>query len=146
MCIESLLAQDYPASRYDVLVIENGSTDATTEVVSRYPVRLLHSHARGPAAARNLGLRHTCADIVAYTDADCIAHTRWISELVRTYTADPTVGGVGGPILAYVHDARTAVERLDLLPGEAAWIDPPAGSPLAAQEPWWVPGEAPADA
>lgn len=122
-CIESLLAQDYPADRYDVLVIENGSTDTTSEVVSRYPVRLLHSQARGPAAARNLGLCHTQADIVAYTDADCIAHARWLSELVRAYRTDPAIGGVGGAILAYVHDRRTAVERfLDENPPLINWV------------------------
>lgn len=110
-CIESLLGQAYPAGRFDVFVVENGSTDATGEIVGRYPVRLLRSPVRGPAAARNLGFAHSQADIVAFTDADCIAHPRWLAELTRLYADDPGVGGVGGAILAYAHPQRTDVER-----------------------------------
>lgn len=122
-CVESLLAQDYPADRYDVTVVENGSTDATSEVVGRYPVRILHSPVRGPAAARNLGTGQSQADIVAFTDADCIAHPRWLAELARPYVDDPEVGGVGGAILAYVHQERTDVERfLDEHPPLINWV------------------------
>jgi len=122
-CIESLLAQDYPADRYDVIVVENGSTDATSEVVGRYPVGILHSAVRGPAAARNLGVGQSKADIVAFTDADCIAHPRWLVELARAYADEPEVGGVGGAILAYVHEERTNVERfLDEHPPLINWV------------------------
>ena len=110
-CIESLLAQTYPADRFDVIVVENGCTDATSEVVGRYPVRLLHSAPRGAAAARNLGVTQSDADIIAFTDADCIAHPRWLAELVRPYIDDPEVMGAGGAIVAYVHRERTDVER-----------------------------------
>lgn len=122
-CIESLLAQAYPVDRFDVIVVENGSTDATSEVVSRYPVRLLHSPVRGPAAARNLGFAQSNADIVAFTDADCIAHRRWLAELVRPYIDDAVVMGVGGSIVAYVHGERTDVERfLDEHPPLINWV------------------------
>ena len=122
-CIESLLGQAYPADRYEVIVVENGSTDATSEVVSRYPVRLLHSPVRGPAAARNLGMCQSQADIVAFTDADCIAHPRWLLELSRLYAIDPDVAGVGGAILAYAHCERTDVERfLDEHPPLINWV------------------------
>jgi glycosyltransferase involved in cell wall biosynthesis len=108
-CLESLLAQTYPTDAYDIIVVENGSTDDTTTIVQRYPVRLLHSPERGPASARNFGLARSDADIVAFTDADCIADPNWLSALVEPY-ADPRVGGVGGAILAYDHDDRTLVE------------------------------------
>ena len=108
-CLESLLNQTYPASAYEIIVVENGSTDDTTQIVERYPVRLFHSHRRGPAAARNLGLARSEADIVAFTDADCIAHADWLTELVKPY-ADPAIGGVGGAIRAYHHARRTSVE------------------------------------
>lgn len=125
-CIESLLEQDYPADRYDVIVVENGSSDATSEVVGRYPVNLLHSPVRGPAAARNLGLSQSQADVVAFTDADCIAHPRWLAELARLYADDPEVAGVGGAILAYAHSERTEVERfLDEHPPLINWVSSP---------------------
>ncbi len=99
-CLESLLQQSYPGQAYDIVVVENGSTDDTSGVVGQYPVRLLHSGRRGPAAARNLGLANTRADIVAFTDADCVADANWLRELAAPY-ADPQVGGVGGTILAH---------------------------------------------
>ena len=108
-CLESLLKQNYPADAYDIIVVENGSTDNTTEIVSQYPVRLLHSDERGPAPARNMGIGNSKADVVALTDADCIADSNWLSELVKPY-ADPKIGGAGGAILAYEHADRNVVE------------------------------------
>ena len=108
-CLESLLDQNYPSHLFDIIVVENGSTDDTVEVVRRYPVRLYQNPTRGLAAARNYGLKHSEAEIIATTDADCVAHPDWLCELVSPY-ADPEVGGVGGYIGAYAHDKRSTVE------------------------------------
>jgi cellulose synthase/poly-beta-1,6-N-acetylglucosamine synthase-like glycosyltransferase len=112
-CLESLVNQAYPSDAYEIIVVENGSTDETTQIVQAeagpYPVRLLHSAQRGPAAARNLGLATSEADIVAFTDADCTPAADWLAELVKPY-ADPEIGGVGGQILACDHAGRTMVE------------------------------------
>lgn len=111
MLIDSLLAQSYPRHLYEIIVVENGSTDRTIEVVSAYPeVQLLRSVERGPAAARNLGIAHSKADVIAFTDADCIAEPNWLEELVRAYS-DLGVGGVAGEIIAYQHAHQTDVER-----------------------------------
>lgn len=109
-CLESLLNQNYPYDAYEIIVVENGSTDETISIAQRYPVRLLQSHQRGPAAARNLGIRHSHSEIIAFTDADCIAHPDWLAELVKPYE-DFTVGGVAGEILAHQHGERNIVER-----------------------------------
>ncbi|MBZ0278919.1 MAG: glycosyltransferase, partial [Anaerolineae bacterium] len=101
----------YPADRFEIIVVENGSTDNTAEIVAAYPppVRLLRSQERGPAAARNLGVACSGNDIVAFTDADCIAHPDWLTELVRGYD-DSDVGGIGGAILPYEHSDRNLYE------------------------------------
>ncbi len=110
-CLESLLAQDYPVDYYEIIVVENGSTDNTSDVVGRYPaVRLLHSPLRGPGPARNYGIARSEAKIIAFTDADCIAEPDWLTELVKGYTS-PEIGGVGGKITAYEHSELTSVER-----------------------------------
>lgn len=109
-CIESLLNQSYPKNAFEIIVVENGSTDQTVGIVQRYPVRLFHSPQRGPAAARNLGISHSSGEIVAFTDADCIAERHWLEELVKPYE-QPEIGGVGGSILAYQHPERDIVER-----------------------------------
>ena len=108
-CLESLLSQNYPADAYDIIVVENGSTDSTTEIVERYPVRLYHNSIRGLAAARMFGIARSEAEIVAFTDADCIADPNWLLQLVEPY-ADPEIGGVGGAILAWRHADRSTEE------------------------------------
>jgi glycosyltransferase involved in cell wall biosynthesis len=109
-CVRSLLAQDYPVDRREVIVVENGSTDDTAAIVAGLPVRLLRSERRGPAPARNVGWRAANAEIVAFTDADCIADRGWLRALAAAYD-DAAVGGAGGPIVPYVHAERSTVER-----------------------------------
>ena len=109
MCLNSLLQQDYPRDAYEIIVVENCSTDNTVEVASKYPVRLIQSSKRGPAPARNLGITSSNAEIVALTDADCIADPSWLSNLIAPYS-DPEIGGTGGPIHAYVESNRSIVE------------------------------------
>jgi cellulose synthase/poly-beta-1,6-N-acetylglucosamine synthase-like glycosyltransferase len=109
-CLTSLLAQNYPKDRFDIIVVENGSTDRTTEIVQQFPVKLVHNEARGLAPARNLGVSLSSAEIIATTDDDCTAPPDWLYELTRPF-ADPEVGGAGGQILAYRHPERTPVEQ-----------------------------------
>lgn len=108
-CLESLAAQTYPANRYEIVVVENGSDDDTAAVVARYPVRLFHNEVRGPAAARNRGIQESQSELIAFTDADCIVSPDWLEELVKPFL-DPAVGAVGGDIQPYRHKGRTHVE------------------------------------
>ena len=120
-CVDSLLALD-PAP-IEVLVVDNGSTDGTLDVLGGYGERIavLHEPVRGAGAARNAGIRAARGQIVAFTDADCVVEPDWLDELVGAL-ADPNVGIVGGTILAAdptnpverygegIHDHRLAIE------------------------------------
>jgi glycosyltransferase involved in cell wall biosynthesis len=110
-CLDSLLAQRYPAACYQVVVVENGSTDQTNAVAAQYAdrVKVLHSEKRGPAMARNLGIACSQSEIVAFTDADCIAHPDWLINLLQHY-ANPQIVGVAGNIQAWKHADRNIVE------------------------------------
>src|SRR5947207_14011547 len=98
-CLESLLQLDYPHSHLEVLCVDNASTDATARILARHDgrVRTLHEPRRGPAAARNTGVRHTGGEVVAFTDADCVVERAWLRHLVSPLR-DPRVGVVGGRI------------------------------------------------
>jgi len=100
-CLASLLQLDYPASHLELLCVDNGSTDATPRLLAEYDgkVRLLHRSFRGPAAARNHGVRHATGEVVALTDADCVVDPSWLRNLVVPLQ-DPQVGIVGGRILS----------------------------------------------
>ena len=108
-CLESLLNQNYPRKAYDVITVENGSTDGTREIIKRFPVRVYHRQERGIPGARNLGIAESQADIIATTDCDCVAHPDWLVELVKPYNS-PEIGGVGGALLAYREKQRNIIE------------------------------------
>ncbi len=92
----------------EVIVVDNGSTDDTQTIVSRFPVTLLTETRRGPSAARNRGLRHARGEVVVFVDADVLPTRRWLAELVRPF-ADPGVVVAGGRTLSYL--PKTPAER-----------------------------------
>jgi glycosyltransferase involved in cell wall biosynthesis len=81
-CLRSLLQLEYPRERLEIIVVDNGSTDGTLELVRRFPVRLIHEYKPGSYAARNAGVRLAKGEILAFTDADCIVESNWIQEIV----------------------------------------------------------------
>jgi glycosyltransferase involved in cell wall biosynthesis len=96
--IESLLAQDYPRDRYEIIVVDDGSRDQTAAVAGRYPVRLVrHGRNRGLAAARNTGLEHVKGDIYVSFDDDCVVKPDWLRRLAEGYE-QPKAAGVGSLI------------------------------------------------
>jgi glycosyltransferase involved in cell wall biosynthesis len=98
-CLEALVGQDYPAGLYEVLVVDNNSSDRSLEIAGRYSVRLLEEMAvQTSYAARNKGIREAKGEIVAFTDADCVAAPDWLRNLIAPFK-DPAIGGTGGQVL-----------------------------------------------
>lgn len=85
----SLRAQDYPRERIELLLVDNRSTDRSGAVMREYAevTPLAQAEWQGPAATRNAGIRQARGEILAFIDADCWAHPRWLSEGVRTLRA-----------------------------------------------------------
>jgi glycosyltransferase involved in cell wall biosynthesis len=66
-------------------VVDDGSTDLTSEIARKYPVKLLRQRNSGPATARNLGAKNSSGEIILFTDADCIAEPNWIEEMTSPF-------------------------------------------------------------
>ena len=82
-CLESLEACRSPAGfEVEVLVVDDGSTDDTREIVRGFKgVRLLEQEPSGPSAARNRGILASRGEAIAFTDADCEVDEAWLIEL-----------------------------------------------------------------
>ena len=97
-CIAALRAQDYPAECFEIIVVDNGSTDGTAERLERHGVRLERMPERGRSRAQNAGLKVARGEIILTTDMGCIARPDWISNIARCFS-DPEVGCVAGDIV-----------------------------------------------
>ena len=100
----STLNQTFSPDEYEIIVVDNGSTDNTRQVIDelnqRYDnrVRYFYEFHLGLHNARHAGAKAAKGEILAYVDDDVICDSNWLSELVKPYT-DPEVGCVGGKIL-----------------------------------------------
>ncbi len=122
--VDSVAAQTY--APVEVIVVDNGSTDATNEVLAGYgsAVTVLRQPIRGPSATRNMGIRAAKGRYIAFLDAD----DRWrpdkLSRQMELFERDPTLGAVGcgvvfvsgsGAPIGHRDFAERASDPLDLV-------------------------------
>ena len=111
-CLSSLARQSYPRELYEVILVDNGSTDGTCEHVraSFSWVTFIQSSEKGSGYARNAGIREARGELILSTDSDCVADEAWVLNMVHAFEAAPSeVAAIGGKILPY--STRTAVEK-----------------------------------
>lgn len=95
----SLLNQNYPKDKYEIIVVDDCSKDKTVEIVGGFPVTLIqHKENLGRAQSRNTGLKYAKGKIYVSFDGDCIADKNWLKELINVYKTKKNVLGVGGEI------------------------------------------------
>lgn len=98
LCLDSIMQLNYPKDRMEVIVIDNGSTDNTPEIIKRYPVTYLEESIKGPGAARNRGIENTKGEVIALLDSDCVVDENWLLEGEK---ASRYYDLCGGTILSY---------------------------------------------
>ncbi len=82
-CIQSLLQQSFPRTSFELLFVDNNSSDGSGAAVAARPeVRLLHEPMQGVYAARNRALKEARGDILAFTDPDCRVDPDWLDRIV----------------------------------------------------------------
>jgi glycosyltransferase involved in cell wall biosynthesis len=101
--IASVLAQDFPRSTYEVVVVDNGSSDYTRDVAQRYAteanVRYVLEERVGLCVARNTGWRAASAPYIALFDDDAIAQPGWLAVIANTFErSSGNIGIIGGRV------------------------------------------------
>jgi GT2 family glycosyltransferase len=114
-CLESIACLDYPADRFEVIVVDDGSHTPLEEVVSSFrgkiELTLLSQPNSGPAAARNNGAMRAKGKLLVFTDDDCRPAVTWLKKLASCFakTPDHAIGGrtlnalAGNPYSATSH-------------------------------------------
>ncbi len=95
-CLHALQNQTMDASRYEIIVIDDGSTDDTGDVAKKAGVTVVRQENQGQAAARNVGIGMANGEIICCTDADCLPALNWLEELTKPLLNDPTISGGKG--------------------------------------------------
>ncbi|MGE5272059.1 MAG: glycosyltransferase [Thiohalocapsa sp.] len=102
-CLASLETLNYPD--YEVIVVNDGSTDGTLAISERFPYcRIISQPNKGLSVARNVGAEAATGEIVAYTDSDCVADPDWLTYLVG-HMEEQRLTACGGPNFPPPEDA-----------------------------------------
>lgn len=94
-CLAALGAQTLARSEYEVIVVDDGSSDATRDIASRFPVRVLTQPHCGAAAARNLGAQNSQGEILLFTDADTEPARDWAEAMLAAFKNRNVAGARG---------------------------------------------------
>lgn len=95
-CLESIEKLDYPDEKIEVIVIDNGSTDATREIAERHGAILLENSTMNVSGLRNLGVQEAAGEILAFVDADCSVSVGWLKAAMK-YFDDQSISAWGAP-------------------------------------------------
>lgn len=89
-CLKSLQDQTY--KDLEVIVVDDGSTDKTRNIIKKYPVKLFQQNHLGAGRARNLGAMHAKGEILVFVDADMVFDPNFIKNLIKPIIQDNLVG------------------------------------------------------
>src|SRR5688500_10433784 len=108
--LEALLAQLPDSPTYEILVVDNNSTDETAEIIESFcerspVVQHLFEARQGVSYAHNTGVRHAQSDILAFTDDDLIPANDWVRSVKRAFDLNPDIDFLGGRVLALWNEA-----------------------------------------
>ena len=102
-CLRSILELDYPKQLLEVIVVDGGSTDATTERAKAHPVKVVYSQLN-PPAAYNLVLRDIENEVIGLIDSDAKVEKSWLRKLVK-HLDDSDVAGASGIVETWNSDS-----------------------------------------
>lgn len=145
-CLTSL--QNQTTKPYEVIVVDNNSSDSTMRVAKKYRATVVSEKRQGIAWARDAGFNHATGDILARLDADCIAPSAWIQTINDYYQRRPLtlasgIGGMGhyatrwrliGKVMGFFMSSGYHIGNRIMLGSDCLY-----GSCMAFPRSWWEP-------
>ena len=95
-CLKSACDQSIDSKEYEIIVVNDGSTDETSEIVKSFPVKLIQQKNQGPAVARNRGAKEAAGDLLVFTDSDCILDRNFLEYILAPFEINDEIAGVQG--------------------------------------------------
>jgi len=119
--LRSLEEQTLDRDRFEVIVVDNDSTDGTADIAAAHGATVVSEPIANRSRARNRGAAGATTPLYAFTDADCVAHRDWLEGLVGCAGLAPLVAG---EVRLRIGDRPNAIERYETLWrfGQEAWV------------------------
>ena len=134
-CLRAIKELDFPENRYEIILVDNGSTDRTIEISSRFPVEILQKRGGTIGALRNYGAKNAKGDIFAFIDADCQIQKKWLVNAVRHFD-NLEIAAVGSRLnhleSTWVAKCWSMMNFEKIVSGETRWV--PSGNMLVAKK------------
>ncbi|MBI5375971.1 MAG: glycosyltransferase family 2 protein [Candidatus Schekmanbacteria bacterium] len=113
-CLEGVFNQSINID--EVLIIDDGSTDNTVQIASKFDVKIIsHESNKGLAAARNTAIKNSAGDYIASLDSDCVPEKNWIEKLIHEFR-DNKIAGIGGMLVEGYQDKPADLWRAVNMP------------------------------
>ena len=130
-CIDALTAQQFDKADYEIIVVTDGPSDATIQLMevaayrhSGHAIRIYSTpQKKGPAAARNFGWQCAKGDLIVFTDDDCIPSPQWLSAYWQMYDRQHNgIVAFNGPVRVPLQGTPTDFEKNTALLEQAEFI------------------------
>jgi glycosyltransferase involved in cell wall biosynthesis len=127
LCLGSIFNMDYPDEMFEVIVVDNGSTDKTVEVAEKFKVTLIVDDAKNVSGLRNLGVQVAKGKILAFVDADCIVAREWLKN-AEPYFDNTGISAWGAPPIppenaTWVQKAWFVVRKKEQAVQDVGWME-----------------------
>ena len=119
--LASLDAQTLARDRFEVVVVDNASTDSTSGLARAGGATVVQEPVPNRSRARNRGVAEARADLIAFIDVDCMAEPGWLEAMLRCAGSAPLIAG---PVRITTSEPANAVERFEALWrfSQEAWV------------------------
>lgn len=94
-CLSAIFSQDFPKDEFEVIVVDNNSTDKTAEIAKKFGARVIKEKRQGNTFAISAGMNAATGDLIAMTDADTIVSNEWLKNIAQIFSDKDIVAATG---------------------------------------------------